>query len=286
MPAMKNYIWILLIVLFSCKKGSVEMESADIGIDPVGNINALNRALQLKGHFEEGNFPTQTVGAPVQIKLVASQDTIEIGDETRAFIPLSIPDQGFLKLCGMNMKVVGASGYWNVATVNDSVSSDYFVELTIPRMIKPGLIRVVFSAKLCFNGQSIVTDTASVILNVRPPLPCGSSIKGEAGLYIRKFDLGSKKGKVKLQFNTGTLGDRLDVKYNGAYVISTCSSLPSKGKYPKCSDPAECFVITGLATRTYTFDYDPAKSRFIEVYVMGFCDLPKTRWDLNVGCPE
>ena len=283
---MKNYLWILLIVFFSCKKGSVEMESAEIGIDPVGNINSLNRALQLKGHFEEGTFPTQTVGAPVQIHLVAPQDTIEIGDETKAFIPVSIPDQGFLKLCGMHLKVAGASGYWKVAAVNDSVSSDYFIEVTIPKFIRSGLVRVTLSSQLCFNNQSIVTDTASVILNVRPPLPCGSSINGEAGLYIRKFDLGPKKGKVKLLFNTGTIGDRLDVKYNGAYVISTCSSLPSKGKYPKCSDPAECFVITGPETRTFTFDYDPAKSRFAEVYVMGYCDLPKTRWVLTAGCPE
>jgi hypothetical protein len=285
MPAMKNYIWILLIVLFSCKKGSVEMESADIGIDPVGNINALNRALQLKGHFEEGNFPTQTVGAPVQIKLVASQDTIEIGDETRAFIPLSIPDQGFLKLCGMNMKVVGASGYWNVATVNDSVSSDYFVELTIPRMIKPGLIRVVFSAKLCFNGQSIVTDTASVVLSIRPSVPYGSSIKGRNGLTIRKFDMGEKKGKVKIGLITYTIGDRLDVKYNGEYVISTCYS-PKKGSYPKCNSPAECFPITDQTYRYFYMNYDPAISRFIEVYVLGYCELPDTEWIVEVGCPE
>lgn len=283
---MKNYLWILLIVLFSCKKGTVEMESTEIGIDPIGNINALNRALQLKGHFEEGAFPTQTVGSPVQINIVAPRDTIEIGDETKAFIPVSIPNQGFLKLCGMYMKVAGATGYWKVAAVNDSLSSDYFMEVTIPKLVRSGTVRITVCSQLCFSNQSIVTDTASIILNVRPPLPCGSKINGEAGLYIRKFDLGAKKGKVKLQFKTGTIGDRLDVKYNGVYVMSTCETVPGKGKYPKCSDPASCFIITGEVTKTFLIDYDPAKSRFIEVYVMGFCDLPKTRWDLNVGCPE
>jgi len=283
---MKNSLWILLIVLISCKKGTVEMQSTEIGIDPIGNINALNRALQLKGHFEEGPFPTQTVNSPVQIHIVATRDTIEIGDETKAFIPVSIPDQGFLKLCGMYMKVAGASGYWKVATVNDSVSSDYFVEVTIPKLVRSGTIRITVCSQLCFNNQSIVTDTASIILNVRPPLPCGSAINGQAGLYIRKFDLGAKKGKVKFQFLTGTIGDRLDVKYDGNYVLSTCESVPGKGKYPKCSDPASCFIITGEHTQTFQIDYDPEKSRFIEVYVMGYCDLPQTIWELKVGCPE
>lgn len=285
MPAMKNYIWILLIVLFSCKKGSVELESTDIGIDPIGNINSLNRALQLKGHFEEGTFPTQTVGAPVQIHLVASQDTIEIGNETRAFIPLSIPDQGFLKLCGMNMKVVGASGYWNVATVNDSVSSDYFVEVTIPSLIKSGYVRLVFSAKLCFNGQSIVTDTASVVLSIRPSIPCGTTIAGRNGLTIRKFNMNNKKGKVKINFTTYTIGDRMDVKYNGEYVLSTCQ-YPKKGQYPKCSSPAECFPITGQNSKEFILNFDPAVSPFIEIYVLGWCDLPDTNWKVDVGCPE
>jgi hypothetical protein len=185
----------------------------------------------------------------------------------------------------MNMKVVGASGYWNVATVNDSVSSDYFVELTIPRMIKPGLIRVVFSAKLCFNGQSIVTDTASVVLSIRPSVPCGSSIKGRNGLTIRKFDMGEKKGKVKIGLITYTIGDRLDVKYNGEYVISTCYS-PKKGSYPKCNSPAECFPITDQTYRYFYMNYDPAISRFIEVYVLGYCELPDTKWIVEVGCPE
>ncbi len=285
MTAMKNFLWIIVIVLCSCKKGSVEMQSSEIGIDPSTNINALNRAIQLKGHFEEGTFPTKAVGAPVNIQLVANQDTIEIGNETRAFIPLSIPDQGFLKLCGMNMKVVGATGYWDVATINDSVSSDYFVEVTLPNLIKSGYIRVTFSAKLCFNGQSIVTDTASVVLSVRPSLPCGSSITGRNGLTIRKIDMDNKKGKVKLSFITYGIGDRMDVKYNGEYVLSTCD-FPKKGQYPKCNSPAECFPITGQTYKYYYLNYDPAVSRFIEVYVLGWCDNPNTGWIVTVDCPE
>jgi hypothetical protein len=105
--------------------------------------------------------------------------------------------------------------------------------------------------------------------------------------------MGDKKGKVLLKLSTGAVGDRMDVRFGGRYILSTCGSLLRPSQYPKCSSPAECFPTTGAYQfRDYTFDYDPAVSKFVEVYTLGFLwSAPKTvgssAWDARsrVGVP-
>jgi hypothetical protein len=275
----KYTLWVFCFCLFmACKKEGTELDSNAIGI-PSTELEAVNRAIQWKGHYLGTEMPLQTDTGPLLANLVAMRDTIEIGEE-------SIPDQGFLKLCGMYARVKGAKGVWQVLASTDSVSSDYFVELSVPAFVQTGILEVELCAKLCISNRTIYTNTVSAYLNVRPALECGDTLNGSVGLTIRKFNLGAKKGRVKVTISTGNLGDRMDIKFGGKYVLSSCT-LPKPGQFPKCSSPAECFLRTGNDRyNTYYFDYDPAVSTFAEVYMLGFCNQNRTLWQIILGCPE
>lgn len=292
---MKWILWLALLsglfFTFSCKKSDPELESNRIRIDPDREIDALNKSLQLKGHYYDGAMPVQTTTGPILFNLVVPQDTIETGEQTSIFIPFFIPDQGRFTLCGTNVQVVGAKGYWRVAAVNDTGSGDYFLELAIPSLVREGNVRLRMNAELCIslNGQSlrVVTQPVEVLLTIRPALNCGDTLQGATGLTITKFYMGDKKGKVRLKLSTGAVGDRMDVRFGGRYILSTCGPLLRPSQYPKCSSPAECFPTTGAYQfRDYTFDYDPAISKFVEVYTLGFCSQPQTVWIVRMGCPE
>jgi len=297
MMQMKNYFWILLLLVFSCKKGDIELQSTEIGIDPVANKNALQKTIQLKGHFYDGLMPVKTIDPRVSLQLVAPIDTIEIGNETPAFIPLLVPDQGFFKMRYIYFSVSGADGYWKVPAQNDSISADYFMDLIVPKLVKEGKIRVKLCAELFFRSPinpkdslKYFTDTVSVLLDVKPPIPCGGDpIIGSAGLTILKFEFGDKKGRVNVKLLTGNIGDRMDVKFGGKYVISTCTPLLKSNQYPKCSSPASCFLITGIQQNEFFdfyFDYDPKISRYAEVYVMGYCNFKETLWSVKMSCAQ
>jgi len=274
----------------SCKKGDADLLSTEIGIDPNTNKEGLNRAIQLKGHYVEDTMPSATKSGPILFSLRAIHDTIEIGDETNAIIPLSIPDQGIFKLCGMNLKVAGAKGYWKVPARNDGASSDYAVELVVPRLVKEGGFRVLLCAELCYsfggNSLNVVTDTIPVYLNVRPSLNCGDTIRGFSGLTIRKFKMENRKGKVKIQLASGGTPDRMDVYLGGKRILSTCPA--SVTGFPKCNTPPECYRATGQNTRfeDYFFDYDPKDGEFVELLMTGWCTDPKTSWIVRMGCPQ
>jgi hypothetical protein len=279
-------LWVVCFCLFmACKKEGTELESNSIGISST-ELEAVNRSIQWKGHYLGTDMPLQTDTGPLLANLLAVRDTIEIGEELPCFIPLSIPDQGFLKLCGMYARVKGAKGVWKVMASNDSVSSDYFVELSVPAFVQAGVLEIELCAQLCISNRTIYTNTVSAYLNVRPALQCGDTLNGSVGLTIRKFNLGPKKGRVKVSISTGNLGDRMDIKFGGKYVLSTCT-LPKPGQFPKCNSPAECFLRTGNDRyNTYYFDYDPAVSSFAEVYMLGFCNQNRTLWQIILGCPE
>lgn len=287
------FLMVLLFALFSCKKEEADLLNTSIRYDPGRDTEALSKSLQMRGHYyADSMLPAKTDTGVILFNMVAPQDTIEAGEETSIYIPFTIPDQGFFKLCATNLQVAGASGFWRVNAVNDTGSSDYSVELAIPSIIRQGNIRLRMNAELCFSlgnqSRRVVTNTVEVLLTVRPALSCGDTLMGTTGLTLAKFYMGEKKGKVKMLLSTGRVGDRVDIRFGGRYILSTC---PGQGlrpsQFPRCNSPAECFVITGDRKFVeYSFDYDPAISRFIELYAMGFCGQAQTVWIVRMGCPQ
>jgi hypothetical protein len=292
----------LPLFISACKKGELEMKSTEIGIDPAVNIDMVNQLLQCEGTLIEGNLPAKRKGFFGQIYPILLRDgTLKVDSvffkyDDSLFVTFRISSMPiFYKIRSLQFKLEGANSFWKVDRIDDN-SGEYAFVFAIPRLVKQSNLRIDFNAEVfAFAGSrrdSSITDSATIFVKVPKPLKCGQVLafntKGN-GITQKQYILGDKAGKVKFLFNTGGIGDRLDVRYNGRYVISTCPSLLENWQFPKCNAPAECFPITREGNtyffKEYTFDYDPAESKIVDVFVTGFCSDSQTAWELKVECP-
>ncbi len=298
MKTIKTYcLFLLVLPLFisACKKGDLEMKSTEIGIDPAVNIDMVNQLLQCEGTIIEGNLPAKRKGFFGQIYPILLRDgTLKVDSvffkyDDSLFVTFRIPSMpNFYKIRSLQFKLEGANSFWKVDRIDDN-SGEYAFAFAIPRLVKQSNLRIDFNAEVfAFAGSrrdSAVTDSATIYLKVPKPLKCGTLVKGTSGISQRQYILGDKAGKVKVLFNTGGIGDRMDVRYNGRYIISTCPALLENWQFPKCNAPAECFLRNGNEFTEFTFDYDPAVSKTLDIIVTGYCSDPQTLWDLKVECP-
>jgi hypothetical protein len=301
---------LLWLLVSSCSKTDFpELKDNGTGFDPATEKDQVNRVLQVRGSYFD-NLPLPAKSEAIQLNSftfriprpyiihdwrdsINKLDSVEIGNEMQAFIPIKISEVEFgqyFKPINIFMKVSGANGYWKIPYSSDSSNAGGYFTIVVPSLVREGSFTLTLSAELqCvlpgYNSIKVFTDSVNLFLNVRPAVGCGSIISGTSGLSIRKIDFGAKakRGKVRLSFVTGTIPDRFDLRINGRYVASSCPSMPKSGHFPLCSE-YPCFIFTGMTN--YEFEYNPADGRFGEVFVMGWCQDPRTIWYLTIGCPE
>jgi hypothetical protein len=307
-------IWLLLflvMVISACSKTDFpELKDNKIGFDPATEKEEVNRILQVKGAFmAESALPAKSnpinlngfnfqVPDPYIIHIwpkgEGNMDSIEIGNELMAYIPVKIKQVDFgqyFKTTNIFMKVTGASGHWKIPVSPESLPGEEYFTISVPSLVREGSFEISLCAELVcvfpgYESIRVFTDTVNALLNIRPPLQCGSIVRGSSGLSIRKLDFGnSGSGKVNVRFITGGIPDRFDIRINGKYVLSSCPSLLKEGTYPQCSENT-CFVITGNEWRDFEFDYNSEEGTFADVLIMGYCEDRRTGWSLQVNCPK
>jgi len=294
-------------LLASCSKSDSVLNENLIGFSPEKDKENVNRILQIRGTYRTNqNLPRKS--APIKIgpftynpsepyiirqRPKTENDTIEIGNETQAFIPIKLTnvDYGqYFKPVTVYFKVTGAHGVWKIPFERDISQIAGSISLAVPALVREGGFRVTLCTELAcvfpgYDSIRVMTDTVNAFLSVRPPLACNTTYLGGAGLTIRKVYLGDIAGKVKVEFTTGGINDRMEIRHGGKYVVSTCPTIPDNSSYPRCSEDY-CFVLTGAVPNKYEFNFDPSKGPFVEVIVLGWCGSLDTIWEVNVGCPE
>ena len=325
----KSHLAVFLIAtgafLASCSKSEDPiLKESLIGFDPAVQKEEVNRILQLKGSYLE-NTPLPSKSLPKRIsgfglsavveppalffrdELInpSSMDTMEIGNEIEAQIPVTLSGfqnpilYSYFIPVNLYFKVSGAKGRWKIPAPKNADGivgggGTASLSISVPALVREGNFMITVCAELAcnlpgFDTVRLFTDTVNALFSIRPPIPCGGdSILGKAGLTIRKIDFGpqAKAGMVKVRFRTGGLADRLDIRFGGKFVVSTCANgLPSPGSYPRCSN-TDCWKLTYENWEDYAFYFDPAKGRFAEFLILGFCGNSETKWGLDVDCPE
>lgn len=297
-------------LLASCSKSDSLLNENLNGFSPEKDKENVNRILQIRGTYRTNqNLPRKS--SPISIgpstynpsvpyiirqRPKTETDTIEIGNETQAFIPIKLTDVPYgdkFKPVTVYFKVTGAQGVWKIPFERDISQIAGSISLAVPALVREGGFRVTLCTELAcvypgYDSIRVITDTVNAFLSVRPPLPCNSSYKGGAGLTIRKVNLGEKAGKVKVTFYSYGIPDRMEIRQGGKYLASTCPMIPDNAAYPRCSEN-NCFIITradGTEGRELIFDFDPSKGPFVEIIVLGWCGNPDTSWVIDIDCPE
>ena len=129
--------------------------------------------------------------------------------------------------------------------------------------------------------EEVLGDTTSQVdePNVDPPsppppppnsIPCNSNISanGDSREHHKTWDLGTTSGIIRYCYNTLEIPDRIKFVYDGR-IIHDSGMLGTDGN--------ECL--------TFKYKYDPAKPRYIDVYVKP-SNNPNTEWSYRIDCPR
>lgn len=276
-------------ILLGCEKGDYDLRSIAPGIDMKTNIDGVNRALQMRGHFYDSLLPLSTVSPPPP-RISVGQKTIDLRSNSYIYIPFTItmfgaPLSPQVRVTAFNLTIKGATGYWKTPVYRDtSTNNSFAIGLVIPKLVNLDTFTIKFNADLAFGNQKYVTTTDSVGIISIPAVPCSTVIRGKYGpLKIVKIDLGDKKGKVTLHYDTGKDPDRIDLRYGENFIFSTANKLLQPGRFPYFELGG--FVSTGdKVSKEFTFSYDPKISREVVVYGLASQEYANSEWEVTVDC--
>lgn len=270
-----------LICICGCKKSDVT--DVNTSIDPTTQPSELSRAFKVEnGSNQQGNAPAQTTAS--NLLITKFQPTALITADNYLFIPFI--GQTSETVNGVYFQVVGADNYW---VVNTSLSADksQVIRIEIPANVLNGDFEVVYGLKGVNGGigkpinlKAEVISPIEYCSNGRTP----QLIQGEDGLVCYSFDFGDKVGWITIDYETFTIPDRIDVRYNKEWVASTGRLLSGNPPTKLCSSVTngDGFVGDRDNLRIY---YDGRISRKVDVYVSGCLD-GGTKWEFKVkDCP-
>ncbi len=267
--------WLLLFVVFnSCKKEITT--DFEYGIEPENQGSLLCKALRIYGNNKDGAMPAGLgSGSPL---VVGYPKAVEVSAGVLLFIPYQVNDTS--QICQVYLQVEGADNYWETELALDPSSRQPYFQILIPKFVREGNFNLVFSVGDCNGNVSKVYTTQTI---VSPLSDCTTKISGSVGITVRAFDLGDKAGKAGFSYEMYTIPDRLDIRYNGKWVASTGIPFDNSVVIPNCNgSSSDNGFVSGVGE--LVFDYDPAISRFVEVYISGCFD--GTAWDVEPICPD
>jgi hypothetical protein len=279
---------ILMLVLVHCRK---DKNAADDrlpfykSINPSAEVSELSRRLVIKnGTNKTGNAPVTTVTTDLQITI--GQESASITNDNVLFIPFLFSSSS--QVSGIYLQLKGADNHWQIKL--DPVAGNVYVAgIGIPPRVSSGVFEVLY--KLYDAAGKVGNEKKMTVTIVPTQSFCGTQnriprVEGEDGLTVRTFDMGNVKGKVKIFYDTYTVKDRIDIRYNGKWIRSTGALLSDNGTPPikPCNLVGNNDGFVGT-TGTFEFDYDPSISRKVDVYVSGCLD-GGTLWYFDAYCPD
>jgi len=270
-----------------CKKVDLELESTELGIDPAKNPDVFVKLLQTRGRFYDKPMPT---GGDTSFQFLPVDYPEVIDFQTKVEIPIAFRVQNLNNLFTVDsvfFSVDGSFGHW-AAPFSRSANLVTF-RFLVPNTIKPGQFCLQFKALIKAAGNRFFTKPGKVCLIQPPTIFCGDSLYGDKDLtprlLITKMILNDKAGPVIFRFGTGGNADRLDVKYNNQFVVSS-GTLLNPGQVPNCNSNG--FIITGSRIeRDFEWTgYDPSISKEITIFCHKGCGDASTEWSLKILCPQ
>ncbi len=285
----KALLFFLLGGLFfieGCKKVDLELESTELGIDPIQHPDVFVKLLQTRGRYYDKPMPQ---GGDTSFGFLPFDYPDVIDFQKTVEIPISFRIQNLNNLFTVDsvfFSIDGSFGHWAVPFTRSANVVTFRV--LIPNTIRNGEFCLQFKALIKAAGNRFFTKPGKVCFINPPPVFCGDTLYGRVVvtpiLSIRKMILSDKKGPIIFNWGSGTNADRFDVKWNNKFVVSS-GTLLEPGQVPRCT--SDGFIITGFRrTKDYEWtEYDPSISREITIFCHKGCGDGSTEWRFIAKCP-
>lgn len=280
---------LLIIICMGCTESDNTFQGEDNRseffkpVDPKTEVNRFSRELNINGQNIEGEMPIATNMDNTFVNGFTSSASIT--SDNFLFLPVTFTDENDVVEALVHIK--NADNYWQipVTPINNSTN----LQIGIPSHVLNGTFIVDYVLKKSDGATSQILETQVGI--VSPESECSGfsfpTISGSDGLTVKTYtlpDIGA--GNLTITYNTFTIPDRVDVRYNDQWVEST-GDLLSEGEAPPVKECRSVSTGDGFIGTANSFDlaFDTNISNKLDIYVSG-CLNNGTQWTVTVSCPQ
>lgn len=271
-------------LFFSCEKNDYKLEN----IDPDTQPSELSRALLIENAINHDGAAPAAMGV-ADLSITNAQSTALVTSDNYLFLPFIYnPNEEIL---GVYLQIEGADNYWEIPFTPQEIGerAAEVLSIGIPANVIDGQFFIDYEL---FGESGSTGNFRTMATTVELPQDyCGDGVafprvEGEDGVFNQSYSFGDEAGFVTIEFNTFTVPDRLDLRYDNQWIRSTGQLL--QGNAPPIKECRDVVPGDGFLGQrnSFKFYYDPGVSKKVDVYVSGCLD-GGTAWEFEVTqCPD
>lgn len=276
----------LIFALTACGGGGGTTEGNQDGgsstpVDPA-NAAALSAALVIPGStVVQGQLPAPSTSS-TRPEVIRSEESLSYSPGSQITLPTDYQASSGTLSTAL-VAVSGSNSYFEVPLQGAGTSGTFVLPVNLPAQVQDG--------KFCLDVMLVDSagqtgDLQKVCVSVVQPLTCDTKrISGGEGLTSTIHEMGGNAGTVRVQYETFTVKDKIDIFQNGTWVAGTgpMTDRTSIRTALDCSVATEDLGYVGQNSE-FLFNYDPTVGGNIEVVVSG-CENNGTAWNYTASCP-
>ncbi|MGM0563902.1 MAG: hypothetical protein ACQES2_06190 [Pseudomonadota bacterium] len=275
-------LFVFSLALSACGGGGgSDSDSSEPQIDP-RDANALTEVLVVPGASTvPGSLPA-TTSSPDAPRLTRSETDVAYSSGSQVQLPVDFETNGSV-LSEILFAVQGADSYFRLQLANAPESGTFSLPINVPSNVANGQFCIDLKM-IDANGR--VSAEQQICISVISPLACNNlKVSGGEGVTSTMIDMGGSVGNVKVDYETYTVKDKIDIFQNGQWVAGTGpnTSRTSIRTALDCSQATEALGYVGENSE-FLFSYNPALGGDVEVVVSG-CENSGTAWEYTASCP-
>ncbi len=222
--------------------------------------------------------------APGIAPVVTNNDvSVSYSSGSQIILPIDVSAPTSANIAGVYIQIDGASSYQKIPIAPTASSGTFSIPITIPAHVASGSFSYTYKF---YDASGNVSAPHTISVTITPSENCNKTkVSGGQGVTSTTFDLKDKPGVVKIQFETYTVPDKIDVFQNGKWIGGTgpAAQRQTLRKALNCNQATEALGYIG-AKGEFNFPYDPAGGNKVEVVVSG-CENGGTAWQYTISCP-
>lgn len=276
----------LSLGLYGCGGGGGSDDSSGgtsgtTSVDPT-DANALTAVLEVPGGTNiDGPLPSSSP-SPDSPTITRSEENISYSPGTQILLPVDYQANN-ANISSVVFAVSGADSYYQVPLSGINSSGTAILPINLPTQVSNGQFCV--DVKL-IDSNGLVGAEQTICVTVQQPLACDTTrVSGGEGLTSTLHTMGGTVGSVRVDYQTYTVKDKIDVFQNGQWITGTG---PATGRSTirtalDCNQATEALGYVG-ANDEFVFNYDPSLGGDVEIVVSG-CENNGTAWEYTASCP-
>nr|WP_295932057.1 hypothetical protein [uncultured Dyadobacter sp.] len=255
-------------------------EQTDDPVNP-SNANQLSRSLHIAGaaRIEGAVLPVSSSAADAPV-VVNYDQSIAYSSGSTVILPADISASA--GIVGVYIQVKGSTHYYDVPIsrqINDVTS----VPIDLSSLVVEGSFILICKY---YDANRKISAANEIKVTVTKPANCATTkVSGGQGLTSNIFKLGNASGKIRINYDTYVVKDKIDVFQKGVWIGGTGpqTDRSTLRKALTCNVATEAGGYVGKKS-AFVFDYEPALGSDIEVVVSG-CENGGTLWQYTFSCP-